>query len=75
MVQWLRLYASTAGGVGLVPGQGTKIPYAMQLSQKKKKKVFLRGPLSTSIEGPRFKLSLVTGFQKIHNTMEHFLIP
>ena len=27
MVQWLRLHASNAGGVALIPGQGTKIPY------------------------------------------------
>ena len=38
MVQWLRLCASTAGGTALIPGRGTKIPQAMQGSQKKKKK-------------------------------------
>ena len=27
-VQRLRLHASTAGGMGLIPGQGTKIPHA-----------------------------------------------
>ena len=27
-VQWLRLYASTAGGTGSILGQGNKIPYA-----------------------------------------------
>ena len=27
-VQWLRFHASTAGGVGSIPGLGTKIPYA-----------------------------------------------
>ena len=37
MVQWLRLLASTAGDTGSIPGPGTKIPYAMQCSQKKKK--------------------------------------
>ena len=36
--QWLRLQASTAGGVGSIPGQGTKIPHDTWLSQKKKKK-------------------------------------
>ena len=35
-VQWLRLRASTAGGAGLIPGQGTKIPHAVWHSQKKK---------------------------------------
>ena len=28
MVQWLRLRATTAGGVGSIYGQGTKIPHA-----------------------------------------------
>ena len=28
VVQWLRLCASNAGGVGSIPGQGAKIPYA-----------------------------------------------
>ena len=37
-VLWLRLQASTAGGVGSIPGQGTKIPHDTWLSQKKKKK-------------------------------------
>ena len=37
MVQWLGLRASTAGGVGLISDQGTKIPHAMQRGQKKKK--------------------------------------
>ena len=38
-VLWLRLCASTAGGTGLIPGQGTKIPHATWCSQKQKKKV------------------------------------
>ena len=29
-VQWLRVHASTAGGMGLIPGQGTKIPHAVR---------------------------------------------
>ena len=32
--QWLRLCPSIAGGVGFSLGQGTKIPYAAQCSQK-----------------------------------------
>ena len=28
MVQWLRPMPSNAGGVGSIPGQGTKIPHA-----------------------------------------------
>ena len=30
VVQWLRLHGSNAGGAGLIPGQGTKIPHAVQ---------------------------------------------
>ena len=32
--QWLGLRASTAGGTGSIPGQGTKIPHATQCGQK-----------------------------------------
>ena len=28
VVQWLRLRDPSAGGVGSIPGQGTKIPHA-----------------------------------------------
>ena len=34
-VQWLRLYTSIAGGMGSVPGQGTKIPHASWCGPKK----------------------------------------
>ena len=37
VVQWLRLHTSSAGGVGLIPGQRTKIPHGCG-NQKKKKK-------------------------------------
>ena len=37
MVQWLRLCASTAGGVDSIPHRGTKIPHAVCAGQKKKK--------------------------------------
>ena len=36
-IQWLGLHAATAGGVGSIPGRGTKIPHAARRSQKKKK--------------------------------------
>ena len=35
-IQWLRLCASNAGGVGSIPGWGAKILHAMQGDQKKK---------------------------------------
>ena len=46
-VQWLRqlrLWASTTEGMGLIPGQGTKIPHAVQGGKKKVslKKFFLK---------------------------------
>ena len=43
-VQWLILHVPNAGGVGLIPGQGTKIPHVAQClenkqtTKKKKKK-------------------------------------
>ena len=36
MVQRIRHPAFTAGGRGLIPAQGTKIPHASHYSQKKK---------------------------------------
>ena len=30
VIQWLRLCTFTAGGMGSIPGLGTKIPYVMQ---------------------------------------------
>ena len=52
VVQWLRLHASTAGGGGSIPGQGTKIPHALGHGQKKKKKrreVYLFGNTNKGI--------------------------
>ena len=39
--RWLRLSASNAGGLGLIPSQGTKIPHAPWCSRKKKKGISL----------------------------------
>ena len=39
VVQWLRLHASNAGGMGSIPGQGTKIPHIVWLGEKSKKKI------------------------------------
>ena len=36
VVQWLRLRASTAEGMGSVPGQGTRIQHALQTKTKQK---------------------------------------
>ena len=40
MVQWLRLHASTARGLGSITGQGTKILQALWHGKKKNNKVF-----------------------------------
>ena len=37
VVQWLRLHPSIAGGTGLIPGLGTKIPHAAWYGQKNKR--------------------------------------
>ena len=33
VVQWLRLCAPNAEGMGLIPGQGTKIPHAVGVAK------------------------------------------
>ena len=38
MAQWLRLCASIAGGVGSIPGRGTKILCAVAQPNERKKK-------------------------------------
>ena len=43
VVQWLRSCSSTAGGMGLISGQGAKIPHAAQKIGKKKVKKNLHG--------------------------------
>ena len=50
VVQWLRLQASKAGGIGSIPNQGTKIPHAVWCSQKKKNFFFLRFIFKVRIE-------------------------
>ena len=37
VVQWLRFYAPSAGGLGSIPGQGTR-PHMLQPKKEKKKK-------------------------------------
>ena len=36
VIQWLRPCASSAGGMGSIPGRGTKIPHTVQCSQNPK---------------------------------------
>ena len=45
MVQWLGLCASSAGGMGSIPGWGTKIPHATWHGQKTKKQYGTNEPI------------------------------
>ena len=47
MVQWLRLHASIAGDLGLIPGQGTNIPHASRHRQKNRNKEWSHYSLKT----------------------------
>ena len=51
MVQWLRLYTSSARGADLIAGWGTKIPHAAWCSQKKKVAEKAKGQLVAFWEG------------------------
>ena len=42
VVQWLRLHPSTAGGINLIPGWGTKIPHVVQSKNKTKQRISLK---------------------------------
>ena len=50
VVQWLIIYTSTVGDMGLIPGLETKIPHAPQHGKKlKKKKYFPAGPAAKTL--------------------------
>ena len=42
MFQWLLLCTFIAGGTGLIPGWGTKIPHVFRCAQKERKKKDLK---------------------------------
>ena len=52
-VQRLGLRTSIAGGMGLIPGRGTKILQALKCGQKKKKKITLASVLKARVEAGR----------------------
>ena len=43
VVKWLRLLASTAGGLGSIPGQGTKISHMVWTHKTNKTEKFTAG--------------------------------
>ena len=57
VVQWLRLYASTAGDTGLIPGWETKILHAI-LCHRKKKKRFKRNNQTCPLNSLKYLLLL-----------------
>ena len=65
MVQWLGLQASTAGDMGLIPGQGTKIPHSVQCGQEKKIFFFL-------IEGLFIETAILTSATEQSDTLTFF---
>ena len=38
VIQWLRLYTPNAGGMGLIPDQGTEIPHVNSSKKKKRER-------------------------------------
>ena len=42
VVQWLRLYASTTGDMGSIPGGGTKIPQAAWCGPNNNNNIFVK---------------------------------
>ena len=64
-VHWLRLHTASAGDMGLIPGQGTKIPYAAAATAKSLQSCpTLYDPIDGSQPG-----SAVPGFSK----QEHWI--
>ena len=54
MVQWLKIRATTAGGMGLIPGWETKIPHARVVwtNKKKSENKYLKYFLKYIVEHP-----------------------
>ena len=89
MVQWLRLKASTVGGTGWAPGQGTRIPRARYWGQKEKetcfphkiKNIFFKIEIEFTCERHPFKIynsmvfSVFTEWcnQHCYLSLEHFI--
>ena len=62
-VQWLRLCTSNAGGMGSIPGQGTKIPHAAWCSQKKLK---IKNKAAEKIKNSQVKKKRTKALRKGH---------
>ena len=84
VIQWLRLHASNAAGMGSIPAQGTKISDAVQRCQKTKQKnprnlqrwalgiYILAGPPGDSDVGLTLGSTVIeVGFSKLACVMNH----
>ena len=71
-IQWLRLCTSIIGGMGSIPGWGTKIPHAAWRGQKKRKEKKKKGrlmkpfPSSESFKGSHCLLELSSNSRLFH---------
>ena len=65
MLQWLRIHASSTGGVVLIPGQGTKIPHVLWSGQGKKKKAE-----KDAVKNNAMGTSLMVQWLRIHLQMQ-----
>ena len=59
-VRWLRPSASITGGMGLIPGQGIKISYAVMWQKKRHRENLLRSEESLGFQGLHTELIFFT---------------
>ena len=75
VVEWLSLYASTAGGTGWIPVWGTKIPHAAWYSQKQQRALKLKRTFSINCFGIQlrfYKSRLPLPLKTIFSEKEQF---
>ena len=71
VVQWLRFSASSAGGMGSIPGQGTKILYPIVQPKKKKSRTNLLGHVRPNTGLPTGACRAVATDSLIHFKWHH----
>ena len=72
VVQWLGLHTSNAGGVGLIPGHGTKIQHAVWCGQKKNDKIeLIRVHQGYDIQDQHIIINRIQGYDQDGGVREH----
>ena len=66
VVQWLRLCAPYAGGMGLIPDQGTKIPHGTAKKKKKQCQYILYSKVENDIHMDLTALNYLTCRSLVH---------